>query len=67
MLLASNQQRISTTVEARDLLASPDWPRGPAHEAAYATCLKVLDGNRSTVDARDRFVEAARAASLLEI
>ena len=57
---------VATTVEARDRLASVDWPvRGAAHEAALDACLKVLDGHRSTSDAHAAFLEAAREAGLL--
>ena len=58
---------VTTTVEARDCLASVDWPvRGAAHEAALDACLKVLDGHRSTSDAHAAFLEAAREAGLLK-
>ena len=48
--------------QARDLLMN-DWPsrRGPRHRDALETCLKVLDGHRSTVDAVSG--EAPRAAA----
>ena len=57
---------VLTTTEARDRLASVDWPvRGTAHETAIDACLKVLDGHRSTIDAQEAFSEAAREAGLL--
>lgn len=59
--------QVKTTAEARDRLASVDWPvRGVAHDAALDACLKVLDGHRSTIDAQTAFTEAAREAGLLE-
>jgi hypothetical protein len=59
--------RVTNTAEARDRLASVDWPvRGVAHEAALDACLKVLDGHRSTIDAQTGFEEAAREAGLLD-
>ncbi len=52
--------------QARDLLMN-DWPsrRGPRHRDALETCLKVLDGHRSTVDAEIRFREAAQEAGII--
>lgn len=43
------------------------WPEnhGPRHRDALDTCLKVLDGHRSTVDARDAFIAAAEEADIL--
>ena len=51
--------------QALDLLMN-DWPtrRGPRHRDALETCLKVLDGHRSTVDAEIRFREAAQEAGI---
>jgi hypothetical protein len=42
------------------------WPpdRGPRHRDAVETCLKVLEGYRSTADARRALIEAAREAHL---
>lgn len=58
---------VMTTAEARDRLASVDWPvRDTAHEMALDACLKVLDGHRSTIDAERAFAEAARGANLLD-
>lgn len=52
--------------QAADLLASVDWPgpRDDLHVDALETCLKVLDGHRSTEDARARLVDAAIAAGV---
>ncbi|MDQ6434560.1 DUF982 domain-containing protein [Mesorhizobium sp. LHD-90] len=52
--------------QARDLL-SQRWPerRGPRHRDAFETCLKVIDGHRSSVDAEARFREAAEEAGIL--
>ncbi len=58
--------RVCTTEEALDILSSSNWPnRGPRHADALEACLKVLDGHRSTIDAQNAFVEAAREASIL--
>lgn len=59
---------IGSVRQARDLLASVDWPgpRDDLHENALDTCLKVLDGHRSTEDGRQRLVEAALAAGVYE-
>ena len=53
--------------EARDILTS-SWPgeRGPRHRDALETCLKVIDGYRSMIDAENRFREAAREAGILD-
>ena len=58
---------VKTTAEAAELLASIEWPgdRGPRHRDAEDACLKVLDGHRSTADARNAFVEVAREAGIL--
>ena len=65
-VLLRNGIEVSSTAEARDYLSSVDWPvRGSAHETALDACLKVLDGHRSTVDAENAFIEAAREAGLL--
>ena len=60
---------VETVQQALLLLSSVDWPgkRGLVHEEAIETALKVLDGHRSAIDARDRFVEAARQAGILLI
>lgn len=57
---------VTTAQEAYDVLSDPAWPdRGPAHEEAVETALKVLDGHRSTVDAYDTFLRAAKEAGNL--
>lgn len=58
---------VTSTMQAAELLANIDWPgeRDRKHRDAVETCLKVLDGHRSTVDARNTFVEAARGAGIL--
>ncbi|MGO4834796.1 DUF982 domain-containing protein [Rhizobiaceae sp. 2RAB30] len=58
---------VRSAKEAAELLADIQWPgkRGPRHRDAVDTCLKVLDGHRSTVDARNAFIEAAREAHIL--
>ena len=62
-----DETAVATAREALLLLSSVDWPgeRGPLHEDAVETALKVLDGHRSAVDGLDRFVEAARQAGIL--
>jgi hypothetical protein len=43
------------------------WPlnRGPRHRDAVETCLKVLEGDRSTAEARRALIEAARESDVL--
>ena len=62
-----DETAVATAREALLILSSVDWPgeRGLLHEDAVETALKVLDGHRSAVDGRDRFVEAARQAGIL--
>lgn len=57
---------VRNTRQAAELLLTR-WPsrRGPRHRDAVDACLKVLDGHRSTVDARDAFIEAAEEAGVL--
>lgn len=57
---------VGSTRQATDLLLT-QWPalRGPRHRDAVDACLKVLDGHRSTVDARNAFIEAAEEAGIL--
>jgi hypothetical protein len=57
---------VRNTRQATDLLLT-QWParRGPRHRDAVDACLKVLDGHRSTVDARNAFIEAAEEAGIL--
>jgi hypothetical protein len=59
--------RVRSAHEASALLAGSDWPgeRTPLHRDAFETAEKVLEGYRSTEDARNRFVEAAREAGIL--
>jgi hypothetical protein len=57
---------IHSVVEARDILVAASWPkRGARHRDAVDACLKVLDGHRSTVDARAALIDAALEASIL--
>lgn len=58
---------VESTRQATDLLASVDWPgeRDERHGEAVDTCHKVLDGHRSTVDARKSFEKVAREAGIL--
>lgn len=60
-------RNVMSTREAVDLLMSVHWPgeRGPKHHEARDTCLKALDGYRSTAEARHAFIEAAREAGIL--
>ena len=59
-------RRIYTTREAADCLMTV-WPlnRGPRHRDAVETCLKVLEGYRSTADARRALIEAAKESDVL--
>jgi hypothetical protein len=43
------------------------WPldRGPRHRDAVETCLKVLDGHRSSAEARRALIEAALESDVL--
>ena len=58
-------RQIRTTREATDCLLTV-WPlnRGPRHRDAVDACLKVLDGHRSTSDAREAFIEAAKESEV---
>ena len=58
-------RQIRTTREATDCLLTV-WPlnRGPRHRDAVDACLKVLDGHRSTIDAREAFIEAAKESDV---
>lgn len=60
-------REVTSTMAAAELLADIDWPgdRDRKHRDAVDACLKVLDGHRSTVDARNTFIEAARGAGIL--
>ena len=59
-------RRIDTTREAAECLMTV-WPlnRGARHRDAVETCLKVLDGHRSTADARRALIEAAKESDVL--
>ena len=59
-------RRIHTTREAAECLMT-DWPlnRGLRHKDALDTCLKVLEGHRSTSDAREALIAAARESEVL--
>ena len=67
LLEPDNVRSVTSTLEAAENLTNVRWPgeRDAKHRDAVETCLKVLDGHRSTVDARNAFVEAARAAGIL--
>ncbi len=57
---------VRSTRQAAELLTT-QWPttgRGPRHRDAVDACLKVLDGHRSTVDARNALIEAAQEAGI---
>jgi hypothetical protein len=58
-------RQIRTTREASECLLTV-WPlnRGPRHRDAVDACLKVLDGHRSTSDAREAFIEAAKESEV---
>lgn len=57
---------VRTAQEALDVLSSTEWPvRGIAHEQAIDVALKVVDGHRSAVDARDALLRAAIEAGNL--
>lgn len=59
-------RRIDNAREAVECLMTV-WPlnRGTRHRDAVETCLKVLDGHRSTEDARRALIEAARESEVL--
>lgn len=59
-------RRIETANEAADCLMAA-WPlkRGPRHRDAVETCLKVLEGYRSTEDARAALIAAAQESMIL--
>ncbi len=57
---------VGSAREATELLMSTAWPeRGERHREAAETCMKVLEGARSTVDAERAFSEAAVEAGIL--
>ena len=55
--------RVSNVGDALRLLTE-SWPqqRGPRHRDAVETCLKVIDGHRSSLEARRALIEAAGEA-----
>lgn len=58
--------QLKSVREAHDLLTA-HWPedaRGPRHRDAVGTCLKVLDGHRSTVEAVEAVKQAAKEAGI---
>ena len=59
-------REIGTAREAAECLMTV-WPlnRGPRHKDAVETCLKVLEGYRSTADAREALVAAAEESDVL--
>ena len=59
-------RRIENTRQAAECLMTV-WPlnRGARHRDAVETCLKVLDGHRSTEDARRALIEAAKESDVL--
>ena len=67
IVLGGRTIAVGSTQLAADLLIDVDWPqRGPRHREATEACLKVLEGYRSTEDARNAFIEAAREAAVLK-
>jgi hypothetical protein len=58
---------VPSTLQASRLLMSVEWPgrRDASHTEAVETCLKVLDGHRSTEEARAVFTVAAAKAGVL--
>ena len=58
---------VASVRAASEMLMSVDWPgaRDDRHAEAVDTCLKVLDGHRSTEDARAAFSAAAGDAGIL--
>jgi len=62
---AGNCRRIASAGDAAECLVTT-WPlsRGPRHRNAVQTCLKVLEGQRPSEDARRAFVEAAMEAEV---
>jgi hypothetical protein len=57
---------VESVQQAILLLSDVNWPgpRDALHADALETCVKVLDGHRSTEDARKRLTEVARAAGV---
>lgn len=66
-LSLDGEQKSIATVEEAVTLLSTGWPqdkRGPRHRDALETCLKVLDGHRSVVDAQAALGAAVEEAGL---
>lgn len=57
---------ISTVRQAYDFLTTlwPEDARGDRHGDAAGTCLKVLDGHRSAIEAEEALREAAAEAGM---
>lgn len=57
---------VSTVQEAVTLLSTrwPEGARGPRRQDALDTCLKVLEGHRSAVDARVALLAAVEEAGM---
>ena len=66
VLIEGRDVIIEGAAQAAALLADVRWPgpRDDLHADALETCLKVLEGHRSTEDARARLVDAALAAGI---
>lgn len=63
---ANGSYPVRNAKEAFDVLSGTNWPRrGTEHAQAIDTALKVIDGHRSAVDARDALVRAAQEAGNL--
>lgn len=57
---------VRTAKQAAQLLMDVRWPkRNLRHQEATETCLKVLEGQRSTIDAETAFRDAANDAGIL--
>jgi hypothetical protein len=62
---AKTEVVVRSVGQALELLTDPGWPvRGPRHRDATETCLKVLEGYRSTQDAEVAFAAAVEEAAL---
>ena len=68
VLIEGRDVIIEGAAQAAALLADVRWPgpRDDLHAEALETCLKVLEGHRSTEDARARLVDAALAAGIYD-
>jgi hypothetical protein len=66
LLIEGRDVIVEGVSQAAALLADVRWPgpRDDCHAEALETCLKVMDGHRSTEDARARLVDAALAAGI---